>query len=297
MKAGIAEKMYAILGTKTVDAMRFAKANHILKKNGLEVFENRKNNTIYKDSHKGKRCFILGNGPSLKTVDLGALTDEFVFSVNNFAQVQDYKKAKPDVHLWMDLSFFNLRDDQKYDTEELMKNFYAMGELNPICFLPEESYAFVKENHLEQKLDIHYLSTFDHVLEKKEVYADISKPVTGFATVVQYAIVIAAYMGFQEIYLLGCDTTNIVSVINCALDISNQNMHAYDNDDVNKRYKEMLNKWSMTEIFYDQYILFLGYKKLYETCAAKGIQLVNCSETTIINEIPRKKLSDVLQRK
>lgn len=35
-----------------------------------------------KDIHKGQRCFIIGNGPSLKNMDLSTLKDEFTFGMN-----------------------------------------------------------------------------------------------------------------------------------------------------------------------------------------------------------------------
>ena len=35
-----------------------------------------------KDIHRGQRCFVIGNGPSLKQTDLGRLRDEFTFGMN-----------------------------------------------------------------------------------------------------------------------------------------------------------------------------------------------------------------------
>jgi len=35
-----------------------------------------------KDSHRGQRCFIIGNGPSLRQTDLSKLRDEFTFGLN-----------------------------------------------------------------------------------------------------------------------------------------------------------------------------------------------------------------------
>src|SRR6185295_12690269 len=35
-----------------------------------------KRNEIFRDRHKGKRCFVIGNGPSLKNQDLSLLADE-----------------------------------------------------------------------------------------------------------------------------------------------------------------------------------------------------------------------------
>ena len=36
----------------------------------------------FKDIHKGKRAFIIGNGPSLKQTDLTKLKNEFTFGLN-----------------------------------------------------------------------------------------------------------------------------------------------------------------------------------------------------------------------
>ena len=36
----------------------------------------------FKDIHKGKRVFIIGNGPSLKRTDLSKLKNEFTFGMN-----------------------------------------------------------------------------------------------------------------------------------------------------------------------------------------------------------------------
>ena len=36
----------------------------------------------YKDLHHGKRCFIIGNGPSLRELDLSKLRHEFTFGMN-----------------------------------------------------------------------------------------------------------------------------------------------------------------------------------------------------------------------
>lgn len=37
-----------------------------------------------RDSHKGQRCFIIGNGPSLKKTDLSKLHNEFTIGMNRF---------------------------------------------------------------------------------------------------------------------------------------------------------------------------------------------------------------------
>lgn len=291
MKKQIKDISKLLMGERLYDDLRMIIND---KKTNKIVLRNREKNDKFRDKHLNQRCFILGNGPSLRTVNLKSLEKEYVFSVNNFSSVSGYESAKSNYHLWVDLSFFDMREDQKYNLEDLLENYKSIAKVSPICFLPDQAVDFVTKYQLNQILDIHYFSFFDVVSEDKRFYYDLTKPITSFSTVVQYAILIAIYMGFKEIYLLGCDSTNIISLLNCAMDISNTNMHAYDKDDVDERYKELLKHWTMTEVFYDQYKLFLGYKTLFDECNKRNIKLVNCSSQTIINEIPRVKLEEVL---
>lgn len=44
--------------------------------------ESRRRLQALHDRHRGQRCFIIGNGPSLKETNLGLLRDEFTFGLN-----------------------------------------------------------------------------------------------------------------------------------------------------------------------------------------------------------------------
>src|SRR6476659_3558999 len=43
----------------------------------------------FRNIHAGRRCFILGNGPSLNRTDLSLLKDEFTFCSNRFYLMLD----------------------------------------------------------------------------------------------------------------------------------------------------------------------------------------------------------------
>lgn len=283
--------IYSLLGRKKADSIFISR---IESERNKDLTIKIRKNVKFHNTHQGERCFILGNGPSLKDVDLELLENEFVFTVNNFALVENYKKVKTNIHLWADLSFFELREEQKYDHDELIANYQKIAEESPVCFVPDSAYDFIVRNKLDDILDINYFSIFSSIDSKIRPYFDLSKVISNYSTVVQYAVAIAVYMGFKEIYLLGCDSTNVVSLIKCAMSIKNEGMHAYQNDDVNERYKELLKHWSMADVFYDQYLLFEGFKTLKEECDKRNIKLVNCSSKTLINELPRADLSEVL---
>lgn len=122
-----------------------------------ELYNNVKNNKKFFGIHTGKRCFILGNGPSLKNVDLEILKDEYVFTVNCFSKVSGFEKVNSNYHLWIDSSFFELRDDQKYNHDDLIEDYYKISKTNAACFVPSIAFDFIKENKLDKILDFHYL--------------------------------------------------------------------------------------------------------------------------------------------
>jgi uncharacterized Rossmann fold enzyme len=63
----------------------------------------------FKDIHKGKRCFIIGNGPSLKMEDLDKLKNEYTFAANKIYLAFEETDWRPTYYCIQDLKLF-LRD-------------------------------------------------------------------------------------------------------------------------------------------------------------------------------------------
>ena len=294
MKKKIKEIVHGIAGPKVYFRIKSLYADRRLRKENYDLYMKIKQNNQYKDIHKVQRCFILGNGPSLGDVDLQSLKDEILFTVNFFSKTKEFEKVDMKYHFWIDPAFFELRDDMHYNTSDIMENYQKISEKGAECFVPSFAYGYMAEKGLDKKLKINYLNIGETIENSENVNIDISRMIPSFTTVVQYAICTAIYMGFEEIYLLGCDTTNVVGMINSALEKPVSSMHAYDNDNSDNINKELLGSWKMSEVFYDQYILFRGYRILYDYCSNQGIKLANCSTTTLINEIPKKNIEEIL---
>ncbi len=294
MKKYIKKAVKCIIGTKNYYKLRVNKvlSNYKDIDNGIKekIYSNKK----FENMHNGKRCFILGNGPSLKNVDFSLLSDEVVFSVNNFCKIENYKNAKTNYHFWMDGAFFELRDDMKFDMEDVMKNYNSISKENAECFVPISALEFIKKNKIDQNTKINYLMVGE-IFEKYSLsYFDLCSITPAFTTVVQYCIMTAIYMGFKEIYLLGCDSTGVVGTINCALEQENKELHAYENDNASKELTGLLKNWNMSEVFYDQYLLFKGYEYLSDFCKKNNITLINCTPKTLITSIEKSALNDIL---
>ncbi|MCH8489188.1 MAG: glycosyltransferase [Oceanicaulis sp.] len=146
-----------------------------------------------REQFKGrKRCFLIGNGPSLNETDLAVLKDEVTFAVNGF-----FLKAK-------DLDWkptFYLVEDHLVaeDRAPWINEFKGPIKLFPayLGYMFEASEDTVFYNHRPRKS---YPHGFDFSMEADKI------TYTG-CTVTFSMMQIAAYLGFEEIYLIGVDAS------------------------------------------------------------------------------------------
>lgn len=254
-----------------------------------------KKNSSIRGSLKGKRCFVLGNAPSLKEQDLSLLKDEFVITVNQITRNAQFKDIKTNVHFWADPGFF-CEDNVNEEFIEVMRNVDSEDN-HPIVFYPLFAKSFVENHKLEKKLNIHYFNPIYYFHGKYKKELDFCRGIPGFYTVVDYGIALAIYMGASEIYLLGCDCTGIINTIKSFQDeVTGE--YAYEiSEEEKKRMKKMQETNLLENHFYSWYKVFQQYRYLYEYCRVRNIKLVNCTKGGILQELPKERYEDVVMRK
>lgn len=254
-----------------------------------------KQNAEFKNIHKGERCFIIGNGPSLNTEDLSVLKDEVVFTVNQISRHPKFKSLKTSYHFWADPAFF--RDgEHDFDHEllEVMKNVKSEDN-SPICFYPAQYYDFIKKHKLDVDMKARYFLTRYSFYDGYKSDIDYTEGTPGFGTVILWCITMAIYMGFAEIYLLGCDGTGLINSIQSATRSKTGYEYVYDmTENEKERYFKLLDTIPLERYVLSYLNCLLEYRAMVKYCAKRNISLVNCSSTTAIQSIPRKALKDVL---
>lgn len=267
------------------------------KRNNKEACELLKNNIKYKDIHKGKRCFILGNGPSLNYVDFSALQDEYVFTVNELMRHKDFLALNSNYHFIADPAYFNLQPDRKEDQKliEVIRKL-ENAERAPTFFLPIEGRKNIVEYGWEERLESAYFCSKLYFYQGFDQKIDFTKFVPSFQAVVQWAVAMAVYMGFHEIYLLGCDATNAITDIAAFMDMEYDELYAYQLDEEDRKTVMDRHKRRGLEATLSGYNrIFEIFRELYHWCERQGIVLVNCSAETAIESIPRKDLAEILR--
>ncbi len=148
-----------------------------------------------KNIHKGERCFVLGNEPSLKGADLDKLVNEVSFASNRIYKIFPETKWRP--------TYFGMID------EGVMAKPGVIDGVNGIkCekkFFFEESYYIAKKITGDHCF-LHSIYTRKN-LNNPHFSDNLTKKVYSIATVTYMHLQIAAYMGFEKIYLLGVDNS------------------------------------------------------------------------------------------
>ena len=150
--------------------------------------------SVYKDKYKGRRCFLIGNGPSLLAEDLTRLHEsgEITFAFNRIYNIFDNTPWRP---------AFYISQDEKM----------LSGCVNIVNQLPLPIKLIPIQLHWYHGIDIHgalYFNMTGQTSEDVEMYRfsdDVSHTVYNSSTGMYTAAQFAAYMGFSEIYLIGVD--------------------------------------------------------------------------------------------
>ncbi len=255
-------------------------------------------NVSYLNIHAGNRCFIIGNGPSLKKVDLSRLKDEYTITVNQSPRMDNFKDIHTTYHLWVDERFFHLERNNPNDMEllDVMRKVNT-DDNKPIVFYKVPAHNMIKEFGLDKEQNISYIMDGNINVDTPNVDFPITEPVPMFSTCIHYAILIAVYMGFKEIYLLGCDCTGIINTINARMESSKEFAYAYNiSDNERRRMIEQNKKSSLADEFEWYSYLFRTYGMLFQYCKRRGVTLLNATEGSILEEVPRVHLDDVLKK-
>ena len=152
-----------------------------------------KQNTELKDKYKGKRCFILGNGPSLNSLDFSSLKDEYVFTVNMLMDHQRFPELDSNFHVMVDAEIFKTRKTSGLDEDYYMKKLAKLYDKEDrILFAPASAEADIRKSGVDTKIEVRYVQSYEYYKTISQI--DLDKIITAFNKVIQYAIAIASYM-------------------------------------------------------------------------------------------------------
>ncbi len=296
MKSRIQEIISVTFGINCWNTIRQPLYNIQDRKSGIKNILNI--NAEFHDLYKDQRCFIIGNGPSSNNIDTELLENEILFTVNLFPKAEVYQRLTPRFHLWADERFFDLDDNDLGDMEVLKVMKTVKNAIcSPTIFYKVCAKNMIEKYNLDKELNIRYFAdggAFDGKFSGK---IDITTHIPWFPTVVQYGIALAIYMGFKEIYLLGCECTGFINLAKAKDSKMNEkDVYAFKMSEVGRdRFNRVMNETSSADEMFVHYQILRYYEYLKKYCDKKKIVLANCTEGGILDSLPRVPLSSIIK--
>jgi len=160
-------------------------------------------NLEVKNIYSGKRCFIFGSGPSIKDVDLNKFKDEHIFVVNEFDRHPQFKNLQHICYVLADACYFVDNKDTYF--WERLKHKSDTANPDTTYFFHIKGKSLVDRERLFSKNKIYYLSSHGIISDHFDLNIDIDKTIPWPKNSILSCLMIAVYLGFKEIYLLGCE--------------------------------------------------------------------------------------------
>lgn len=242
---------------------------------GIFLNDNYKELLKYKNRHKGERCFLIANGPSLKPEDLELLKDEICFGCNKIYYLYDKTTWRPNYYCILDIDYIYRYQD------EIFKNIDTTIFTNDVV-----AKNIKKENKRDKKI----------VYAKQIIYSDFKAYpnlmnytyATKQGTIMSFCMAVAMYMGFKEIYILGMDNNSTTSGNHFVGYKEDESL----TDNLEKRIKQNgwdKNHWkSQTEYEMNE------FRKYADT---HGISITNVTRGGCLEIFNRQKLEEVVNAK
>ncbi len=137
-----------------------------------------------KDSHTGERCFVIGNGPSLKKTDLSKLNNDFTIGMNRIFLAADELGFCPDILVCVN----DLVVEQSVEEFSNLK-------------MPK-FFAWRARKWLKMDPYTHFLYTS---YTSPRFAGDVRGRVWEGATVTNVCLQLAYHLGFSKVILIGVD--------------------------------------------------------------------------------------------
>jgi hypothetical protein len=238
-----------------------------------------------KDEFKGRRCFIMGNGPSLNKMDLEAFAGEFVWASNKAYLLFDRISWRPSFYVAVDT---RVVPDIARDIERIM---YPLS--NTRCFFP---LPFHDQKILSSNPNVfwYYEKKFMSTLDPYEMFTTNAYSwVSSVTTVTIAALQLAVFLGFNPIYLIGCDT-NYKVPDTVKFEGGSDYLLSTQNDDPNhfdSSYFGANSRWHQPK----PENMLLHYEKAKEVCDALGVRVFNATVGGKLETFPRTDYLEVLK--
>lgn len=152
----------------------------------------------FKNIHKGKRAFILGNGPSLNDSNLNLLDNEYTFAVNSIYLKEEFQ---PSYYVVED---HHVARDNSKEISSYKPKFHK--------FIPRNYKSLIKKDNqtIFYNMNTGYYQKYSSNYCIPRFSGDASSRMYCSQSVTMMCLQLAFHMGFEKVYLIGMDFNYVI---------------------------------------------------------------------------------------
>jgi len=228
-----------------------------------------------KNKYKGRRAFMIGNGPSLLKAPFDNLINEYSFAVNRIALIFSKTKWRP-THYVHSTNIFN---HPKLPLSEIMA--VMAGAIESFYW---DKYA--EREMLSNYPGVYFFPILHEGLNQPEDAQDdwwsddITKGVSKFGSSIFAAMQIAVYLGFNPLYVIGAD--------------GYQSPHGSNQPDPNHFHPKYHKQGSQHQKKYNNAMFARAHEIAMINCKRLGVEIYDATQAPGLGVLPKVKLSEVL---
>ncbi len=218
-----------------------------------------------KSEYLGKRCFIIGGGPSINEMDLTPLNDEYCIAVNRGYLLRD--KGLKNVEFYGVSDAGGYRDFGQDIPNDFAKHYCIIGnipwdrnDIKPSVF------SMYSEHNTSKWISNGFMQF------------DIKEPLAHSYTVVLNMLQIAVYAGFKEIYFIGIDNN-----------FSLPNMHFYKDSE---KETSAIKRWNVDPTTNNND----AFGRAHSLLKANNVCIFNAGYGGNLTSIPRVSYMDLINQ-
>lgn len=241
-------------------------------------------NAKFRDLYAGRRCFVIGNGPSLKQQNLDVLKDDVTIAMNYFFK-------HPVLGLWQPTAYCVAENPENYTPRIIQDMKSGIAEINSqAIFIPLSVKQLNEQYHIYPKDRTSYLNItggpiYDWPIKKRII--NLTSVLPGPPSTAHMAIMVALYLGCSPIYLIGLDSDYLAhrSYIE----------HFYPTPEEERHNVENLLTYSYKTLMDAALKLWMTYEALRDIALQDNKEIYNAGVGGFLDVFPRVKFESLFR--
>jgi hypothetical protein len=168
----------------------------------------------------------------------------------------------------------------------------ANRDNKPICIFSVRFKDYIEKYDFNKSLEIIYVHSKPSIRKITDI--DLTKKIPPYQNVINVALYTAMYLGFSEMYLIGCDMTGVITVYDEKEDVS-YGGHFYEEDNPEEiEYMKKAHSERSNESMLKAYgFVFELFRLTREYAKENGKKIFNAGRGGALDVFPRVKFEEL----